>query len=381
MTSSSLIASIGGAVALTMTLGAVGARAADQPIDAQRLLLRVASNGSERLLFVARGGDLAIDAPDGGGSSLELFSHSTGEHAVIPFGPPEEGGWMVRSRGKRGPVVVFRAAGKSRGRGRREESGAGVVQLVHRVNRNLELLGSSVGLAMDVPHSGVGVRLTVGDVRLCALFDAATVRRSRAGFFSAVGARAASLVDCSDAALAGPTVTTSTETSTTTTTTTTTSSTSTTATTMPGLLIGNPTEFPSASDHNPGFLVGTRIDIPLPSTITHFGVIGKVGGPHVRLALYNDGGGEPTTLVVGTSDDGLEAGRMEVSVPATAVGAGSYWLMAMYDSPASVGLDSSDPLIPVRFADAPYGSGLPPFLFFSETFFGQQYNYYVRIVP
>lgn len=354
--------------------GLAMAQAVDQPIDAQRLLLRVSASGQERLVLISRDRSIALSAPEAGSaSSLELFSHSTGEHVVLPFGPPEEG-WKERRGGRRGPVVTFRVPRGKKGAGR--ETAAGVVLLVHRVNRHLEVAANAVGLAPDVAHMGVGVRLTVGSTRLCALFGARTVRRSRPGFFSAVGASAAGLADCSDASLAGPAATTST-----TSTSTTTTSTSTTTTTMLGLLIGNPDEFPLPSDHTPGFLVGTRVTVPMAATVTEFGVIGKMAGPHVRLGLYRDQGGEPTTLVVGTPETALAVGRVEVPVAGTPVAAGDYWLMALYDSEASVGLDQSDPTVPVRFTDASFGGGLPPSLFFTETFFGQRYNYYVRIVP
>lgn len=380
---------LGLAAAVACLGGAATVQAVDQPIDAERLLLRVSANGREGVLLVSRDRAIELAAPvPGETSSLELFSHSTGEHVVLPFGPPEEGGWSERDGGRRGPVLTFRVPrpGKGKQHAGGAATAAGVVQLVHRLGRHLEVMGNEVGLAPDVAHTGVGLRLTVGGTRLCALFDASTVRRARPGFLSAVGASTAGLLDCSDASLAGPLATTSTTappptSSSTSTSTTTTSSTTSTTTTLPGLVVGNPIEFPGASDHSPNFLVGTRVDVPVAATVTHFGVIGKMNGPRVRLGLYRDQGGEPTTLVVGTSDMGLEPGRLEVAVPATPVAAGSYWLMAVYDSQASVGLDQSNPSNPVRFTDAFFGDGLPPFLFFSETFFGHQYNYYVRIVP
>lgn len=354
-------------------------RAVDQPIDAERLLLRVSASGNERLVLVARDRDVALDAPDDGvASSLELFSHSTGEHVVLPFGPPEDGGWSERAGGRRGPVLRFRVPIAKAERRAKRNTAAGVVLLVHRLNRHLELMANRIGLSPDVAHTGVGVRLTVGETRLCALFDVSTIRRARPGFVSAVGASTAGLPDCSDASLAGPAAPTTTSSTTTTATTT---STSTTNTTVPDVVLGNEVEFPDASDHSPDFLVGTQIDVPMDAVVTHFGVIGKMTGPRIRLALYRDQGGEPTTLVVGTPDSGLADGRVEVQVPATPVAAGTYWLMAVYDRPASVGLDLSDPMLPVRFTDATFGGGLPPFLFFSETFFGQQYNYYVRVLP
>lgn len=369
-----------GAALAAACAAAPAARAADQPIDANRLLLRTAASGQQRLVLIARDRNIALEVPAAAGSTLELFSHATGEHAVLPFGPPEAGGWNAQSRGRRGPVLTFRVPGL-RPKHRAVSTAAGVVKLAHRVDRHLELFGNATGLASDVAHTGIGVRLTVGETRLCALFDAPTVRRTRPGFFSAVRARASSLADCSDAALAGPTATITTTTVATTSTTSTSTTTSSTTTTVAGFLVGNPFEFVDSSTHNPEYLVGTRIDVPMGATVTHFGVIGKMTGPRVRLGLYHDQGGEPTTLVVGTGAVALDAGRVEIAVPPTPVAAGPYWLMAIYDQPASVGVDTTDPMIPVRFMGTAFDDGLPPFLFFTETFFGEQYNYYVQIMP
>jgi hypothetical protein len=148
-----------------------------------------------------------------------------------------------------------------------------------------------------------------------------------------------------------------------------------------GVTVGNDQEFPDASDHSPDFLVGTRVDVPVDSMLTHFGVIGKMSGPGVRLGLYRDVGGEPTTLMAGTSPSVLANGRMEIPVSPVALAAGSYWLMAVYDGSASVGIDETDPEVQAKYAFAPYPEGLPAALNGAQSFFGQQYNYYVRIAP
>jgi hypothetical protein len=72
---------------------------------------------------------------------------------------------------------------------------------------------------------------------------------------------------------------------------------------------------------------------------------------------------------------------VEVPVPATPVAAGTYWLMAMFDQNASVGVDFSDPNAVVKFSMTSFGAGLPSPVFFPQTFSGQRFNYYVRVLP
>ena len=48
---------------------------------------------------------------------------------------------------------------------------------------------------------------------------------------------------------------------------------------------------------------------------------------------------------------------------------------------STVGFDDSDPMIEAKFAFSPFIDGLPLALTPLQSFFGQQYNYYVRVLP
>src|SRR5436190_21544254 len=99
---------------------------------------------------------------------------------------------------------------------------------------------------------------------------------------------------------------------------TTTTSTTTTTTTVPvGVTYGNAVEFPGASQHTPGYLLGGPISVPQASTLTHLGVIAKSGGPHVILALYSDTAGEPDRLVAFTPATSMTVGAMEMPLTST----------------------------------------------------------------
>ena len=99
------------------------------------------------------------------------------------------------------------------------------------------------------------------------------------------------------------------------------------------------------------------------------------------LGLYRNSGGVPTTLVVGTAPTPLVAGRLEIPVTNTRITAGTYWLMAMYDTDASVGLDTSVTTAPVMYAFRDFSQGLPATVSGASSLFGQRYNYYLRGIP
>jgi hypothetical protein len=55
--------------------------------------------------------------------------------------------------------------------------------------------------------------------------------------------------------------------------------------------------------------------------------------------------------------------------------------MAIYDGAMQIGMSRSDPAAAVRYSPLGFTSVLPNPLSFSQTFSGQRYNYYVRMLP
>ena len=169
-------------------------------------------------------------------------------------------------------------------------------------------------------------------------------------------------------------------TSTTTTTSPSTSSSTTTTTTLaPGLDVGNDVEFPNASAHSPDYLLGGFVTLPAPGMLTHLCVITKAGGPNVILTLYSDGGGDPAHLMALTAATPMTLGRMEIPVTPTPLAAGTYWIMGVYDADASIGIDETDPGMPVRYTGQPFSSPLPNPFGAALEYTGQQFNYYLVV--
>ena len=159
-----------------------------------------------------------------------------------------------------------------------------------------------------------------------------------------------------------------------------TTSTTTTTTTLPaGVTYGNAVEFPGASGHTPGYLLGGPISVPRASTLTHLSVIAKSGGPHVILALYSDTASEPDRLVAFTPATSMTVGAMEMPVTPTPLAPGVYWIMGVYDADASIGIDESDAAAPVRYLSQSFSDPLPDPLPPAFSYAGQAFNYYIRV--
>lgn len=190
------------AVSLSVFLGAAtAAHAADHPIAGAELRVKRSNNGTERLVFSSKdapllpvpGGadDPASGAP--GGATIELFSQ--GAVSTVSFSAPRD----TTDPGWRG------AASRQRYRHAAAPDAVSALASIRlHDNGGLRIVGRRAGLALDGHEQRVGIRITMGTIRHCALFEPATVKRDEPGTFLAAGAPASALADCSDAALAPP---------------------------------------------------------------------------------------------------------------------------------------------------------------------------------
>jgi hypothetical protein len=221
----------------------------------------------------------------------------------------------------------------------------------------------------------------------CDASDGCTTRRARvlgneATCVAAGGASAGAGSACGACAGdAGTSSTTTTTTSTTSTTTSTSSSTTSTTTTTlaPGTDFGNDVEFPGASDHSPDFLLGGPVAMPQAGMLTHLCVIAKSAGADVILSLYSDANADPAHLVASTAATPMTVGRMEIPVTPTQLPGGTYWIMGVYDADASIGIDQSDPSMPVRYTSQPFSTPLPDPFGPAFEYTGQTFNYYLKV--
>lgn len=195
--------------------GPIAAHATDQPIAGAKLVLR-RSGTREKLVFVSRdpatlfpaiGGndDPATGTP--GGATLDIFSENEGRATFdLPAGLGSPG-WRVKDTAR---SHVFAYDNKAAPAGP-----SAVRKLALTDEKRLRIAAKRTGVPLGTPQGSVAIRVTMGSLRSCALFDATTVVRDEIGRFTARNAVATAMVDCEDPTLGG-TTTSSTSTTTTT---------------------------------------------------------------------------------------------------------------------------------------------------------------------
>jgi hypothetical protein len=137
-------------------------------------------------------------------------------------------------------------------------------------------------------------------------------------------------------------------------------------------------ELPEDSDHSPGALLGSAVEVPQRAELTHVGIVGRAAGPRVRIGIYDDDGGRPGALLAEVNAT-LDGERQEFPVIPTVLEPGTYWFMAVYDAEASVG-QASVPGAEYRFIVHPFAAALPsswPSEDLAQT--GTVFNYYLRV--
>ena len=94
---------------------------------------------------------------------------------------------------------------------------------------------------------------------------------------------------------------------------------------------GNDTPFSGTTAVSPNELRGSLIAVSGDVTVHKLALITPESSGNVKLALYTDSGGVPDALVVESESAPLSSGAVEITVDATLVIAGNYWLVAVYD--------------------------------------------------
>ena len=144
--------------------------------------------------------------------------------------------------------------------------------------------------------------------------------------------------------------------------------------------VGNSTLFASKSSHAPDYLLGSRITLSKAAKLVDFGLISVSSGAHVVMALYTEASGHPGTLVAYTSSTALTSSDQQIAPNVQAsLPAGNYWIMAVYDTSASVGIDYGNSTAEVDYISFTFGTTLPSTFPAPTTYTGQQFNYYLLV--
>jgi hypothetical protein len=172
----------------------------DSPVDADSILLRRGASGLEKLSLVTRDAALPVPlaanlTPVATGMTVEFFSENEGVASIaVPTGPgwkveaePGKFGYVFRSSAQGGPSDLSRVALRAR--------------RVSPSTRSLKLSGKTVPLSLGGPQASLGIRITFGHDRICALFPAGSIQADGPSLFRARGASANDLSDCTDATM------------------------------------------------------------------------------------------------------------------------------------------------------------------------------------
>lgn len=189
---------------LLLLAGASASSATDKPINAVKLMLSRSGSGTEKLTFASKdatylfSGVGSSDDPSISGATITLVSPLESPVTLtIPAGVANPG-WRVTNRPTldtykytNGPAPAAPSVVRS-------------AKLNEK--KSIKIVARETGLALTAAQGSVGIRITTGTLRSCALFDAATIIVDQPNRFVARGAIATSLANCSDAALGAPPV-------------------------------------------------------------------------------------------------------------------------------------------------------------------------------
>jgi len=140
---------------------------------------------------------------------------------------------------------------------------------------------------------------------------------------------------------------------------------------------GNYVPLNSSSGHSPNYLLGTSLVVSQASTLDAFGLIVVSSGFQVQMALYTDNNGVPDSLFASSPITTVTAsGVLELDVTDQSLPAGTYWIMAVYSSLASVSYTSSTSAT-VKYRALSFGSSLPTSFGSASGYDGQEFNYFL----
>jgi hypothetical protein len=150
---------------------------------------------------------------------------------------------------------------------------------------------------------------------------------------------------------------------------------------------GNTSPFETESSHSPNFVLGVQVMIPQAITLQSFGMIyGNNDTPSISNAyfgLYSSSAasGLPQNLVAVTNSINLNTAQTYDNIAFTStptVSAGTYWMMALYQSQANPRMSLLNSTSLVAYWSNSYSSGMPTTAPSVTTYQGQNFNYWVN---
>ncbi|MEL6341656.1 MAG: hypothetical protein AAFV53_00890 [Myxococcota bacterium] len=135
-------------------------------------------------------------------------------------------------------------------------------------------------------------------------------------------------------------------------------------------------EFPYTSIYARNYLLGHPILVTRDMTVVELGIIAKRTASNGKIALYTDNLGQPDELVIGSALQRIVVGTNQFPVRRTAIKAGTYWLMAVFDATAYMGEDRSG-RHNVYYQSMTATGDFPDSISAPSSFYGYHNNYYI----
>lgn len=179
-----------GLVTVAVCAGLAGA--ADQPVEGRKLVMKRSASGNEKAVFLSKDSELVgptaggSDDPTVVGATVDLCSNAGSASFTMPAS-----NWKSNT-----PGTVFKFGNK----GAPQAPSAVKVALI-KGGRTLKIVSKQAGLPLLGTEGQVGVRVTTGTTRNCALFSGDDVQKDAEGKLIAKTSSTDGLADCSDAAL------------------------------------------------------------------------------------------------------------------------------------------------------------------------------------
>src|SRR5262249_12320681 len=126
---------------------------------------------------------------------------------------------------------------------------------------------------------------------------------------------------------------------------------------------------------------GIAVTIPTTTLVTSLGLIGRKAGPAFKMALYEDNGGAPDGLLTYSEVGNLVVGPQAVAVAPTQIPAGTFWVMAIFETDAQLPANNALSTATIRYRSLDFADPLPSPFGPSTDYTNGPINHYIKAIP
>jgi hypothetical protein len=145
--------------------------------------------------------------------------------------------------------------------------------------------------------------------------------------------------------------------------------------------VGYPNQFSQYINFGQDYLLGEQITVTQPCTLMRLGLISVASGMQVKMGLYSESGGNPSTLLAQIPATNVIVGNNEVPTSQVSLAPGNYWLMADYNATGKPSQEPSNTTTNTyKYIGLPFANALPsPFPAPTVASGVPHFNYYIVV--